>query len=298
MEIFWTSAHDDITLLFFSHTCVTVFAIAFQPFKQVMRLAGGTGLGLYSLSNRIKELNGTKGVSPRNDGKSGSIFWFAIPYRPDPQFVSDQKEAESQGLDQVRPGSLSIDSCPSPSPGTGPGKGLRVLLVDDAASILKVVGKTLLNKKYVVETAQNGFIALNMLIDGYAEGHYDVVLMDFQMPVMDGIEAVSRYREFEKKQSSSSPSSSPSSSSGSATPTPTFSPSNDESTVVNTNSIPKRNLLIIGMSANSDNAIIKGALDAGMDAFLPKPFTMSDLQTLMEAKQASIFSSSSFSSSR
>ena len=268
-----------------------VFAIAFQPFKQVMRLAGGTGLGLYSLSNRIKELNGKRGVSPRNDGKSGSVFWFAIPYRPDPQFVSDQKEAESQGLGQVRLGSLSIDSCPSPSPGTGPGKGLRVLLVDDAPSILKVVGRALLNKKYMVVTAENGFIALNMLIDGHAEGHYDVVLMDFQMPVMDGIEAVSRYREFEKKQSFSS--------SGSATSTPTLflTPSTDESTVVNTDNIPKRNLLIIGMSANSDNAIIKDALDAGMDAFLPKPFTMSDLQTLIEAKKASIFSSSSSSSS-
>jgi signal transduction histidine kinase len=56
----------------------------FQPFKQVQRLAGGTGLGLYSLSSRIHALQGSRGVSTRKDGKQGSTFWFAIPYRPDP----------------------------------------------------------------------------------------------------------------------------------------------------------------------------------------------------------------------
>ena len=230
-----------------------------------MRLAGGTGLGLFSLSNRIKELNGKKGVSPRNDGKTGSIFWFAIPYRPDPQFVSDQKEAVGHGQDQVRGGSLSIDSAPDPV------KRLRVLLVDDALSIIKVVGRALLKKNYIVETAWNGFIALNMLIDGYAEQLYDIVLMDFQMPVMDGIEAVSRYREFEKNPPS---------------PPPSLAPDNDGGKVLSA-VVPRRSLLIIGMSANSDNAIIKGAMDVGMDAFLPKPFTLSDLQTLLDAKQAS-----------
>ena len=249
-----------------------------------MRLAGGTGLGLYSLSNRIKELNGMRGVSPRSDGKAGSIFWFAIPYRPDPLFVSDQREPEGQGQgqDQERVRGLSVvtpDNVPSPA------RSLRVLLVDDTLSILKVVGRALLSKKYIVETAENGFIALNMLIDGYAEGHYDVVLMDFQMPVMDGIETVSRYREFENNQSSPSP-----------IPIPLHSPGNGGSSVLYAE-VPRRRLLIIGMSANSDNAIVKGALDAGMDAFLPKPFTMSELQTLMETKQASSSSSSTSTSS-
>ena len=225
-----------------------------------------------------------RGVSPRSDGKAGSVFWFAIPYRPDPLFVSDQREPEGPGQgpgppDQERGRGLSVvtpDNTPSPA------RSLRVLLVDDTLSILKVVGRALLSKKYIVETAENGFIALNMLIDGYAEGHYDVVLMDFQMPVMDGIETVSRYRGFENNQSSPSP-------------LPLHSPDNRGSTVLYAE-VPRCRLLIIGMSANSDNAIVKGALDAGMDAFLPKPFTMSELQTLMEAKQASSLSSSSSSS--
>jgi CheY-like chemotaxis protein/signal transduction histidine kinase len=55
----------------------------FSPFKQAQRLVGGTGLGLYSLAKRIEALKGCYGVSSRNDGKQGSLFWFSIPYRPD-----------------------------------------------------------------------------------------------------------------------------------------------------------------------------------------------------------------------
>eukprot|EP00981_Chlorochromonas_danica_P004087 scaffold787_cov272-Ochromonas_danica.AAC.1 len=55
----------------------------FNPFKQAQRLAGGTGLGLYSLARRMEALNGFYGVSHRRDGKQGSVFWFSIPYRAD-----------------------------------------------------------------------------------------------------------------------------------------------------------------------------------------------------------------------
>ena len=58
-------------------------ASLFNPFKQTQRLAGGTGLGLYSLAKRLEALHGFYGVMKRRDGKQGSLFWFAIPYRPD-----------------------------------------------------------------------------------------------------------------------------------------------------------------------------------------------------------------------
>ena len=57
--------------------------ILFKPFQQAQRLAGGTGLGLYSLANRMRALKGYYGVRERDDGQSGSVFWFAIPYKPD-----------------------------------------------------------------------------------------------------------------------------------------------------------------------------------------------------------------------
>jgi CheY-like chemotaxis protein len=55
----------------------------FNPFQQTQKLAGGTGLGLYSLSKRIEALKGQYGVKKREDGLQGSVFWFSIPYRPD-----------------------------------------------------------------------------------------------------------------------------------------------------------------------------------------------------------------------
>jgi hypothetical protein len=57
--------------------------VLFQPFKQVQRMAGGTGLGLFSLSKRMESLGGSRGVAPRRDGLQGSNFWFSFPYRPD-----------------------------------------------------------------------------------------------------------------------------------------------------------------------------------------------------------------------
>ena len=55
----------------------------FTPFKQAQRLAGGTGLGLYSLAKRMEAINGYYGVQKRRDGLQGSLFWFAFPYKPD-----------------------------------------------------------------------------------------------------------------------------------------------------------------------------------------------------------------------
>ena len=62
-------------------------ASLFNPFKQTQRLAGGTGLGLYSLAKRLEALQGYYGVMKRRDGKCGSLFWFAVPYKPDEAFA-------------------------------------------------------------------------------------------------------------------------------------------------------------------------------------------------------------------
>ena len=64
----------------------------FQPFQQGMRLAGGTGLGLYSLSKRIDALGGKCGVNDRDDGVQGACFWFSFPYKPDFDASIDSEE--------------------------------------------------------------------------------------------------------------------------------------------------------------------------------------------------------------
>lgn len=76
-----------------------VMAGLFNQFKQAQRLAGGTGLGLYSLSKRIEAIRGKYGVQRRRDGEKGSLFWFAIPYKPDPMMadmIRMEKAMEAQ----------------------------------------------------------------------------------------------------------------------------------------------------------------------------------------------------------
>eukprot|EP01038_Epipyxis_sp_PR26KG_P004470 gene4470-6321_t len=84
--------------------------------------------------------------------------------------------------------------------------GWKILLVDDSEMIIKVVSKKLINAGHMIEVAENGAVALNKymkIMDDIKEDNitcdaYDVILIDFQMPVMDGIETVSRIREYEK----------------------------------------------------------------------------------------------------
>ncbi len=116
---------------------------------------------------------------------------------------------------------------------------LHVLVVDDALTIMRVTKMCLEREGHRVEQAQNGLIALNKM----RETVFDVVLMDIQMPEMGGIEATQLLRVFEGQ----------------------------EGRLVARGG---RKQLIIGMSANGDAETRRQAIDSGMDAFIPKPFSM------------------------
>ena len=305
----------------------------FQPFKQVQRLAGGTGLGLFSLSKRIKALKGSRGIKSREDGKQGCVFWFAIPYKPDYEIglknksdsfittpvgsgrhslVSDSsiRESFSSGSrknsstentvvdgsqlcnDTIKPSSTrslpNVDMIPAPPIDNETVRTLRFLVVDDSPSILKVLGRALISKKYLVETADNGSIGLNLLIEGYDDNRYDVVLMDLQMPVMDGIESVRRYREFESSKMTMIETDIQTDPGPLETiEIPQSVNSEDQVPAINSNTChtirhtQKKKILIIGMSANSDEETKNCALAAGMNYFLPKPFSIGELLRLL-----------------
>ena len=262
----------------------------FQPFKQVQRLTGGTGLGLYSLSKRMQALKGIRGVRSRSDGKQGSVFWFAIPYRPDPQDGTPSDSGSSRFLSRRSSVDMSIPTFFAlASPGSAESavptadRSFRFLIVDDSLSILKVLCRALSNKKYSVETADNGSAGLDRMIKGYDTQDFDFVLMDLQMPVMDGIEAVRRYREYEatRRRSADINSCLPSQTllSQQSLSSTTTEESSSPACVV----LPQRGeLMIIGMSANSDEATKQCALNAGMNTFIAKPFTMSLLLPVLQ----------------
>jgi len=148
----------------------------FEKFTQadgsISRRYGGTGLGL-AITKKLTELQGGS-ISLESEEGRGSTFTVAIPFAPAP--VEHRKPAE------VTPGM-------APQPTTVKRSG-HILLVEDNLINQKVV-LSLLNKRgYTVDIAANGLEALQLL----QERAYQIVLMDIQMPLLDGLETTRRIR--------------------------------------------------------------------------------------------------------
>ena len=147
----------------------------FQPFEQAdgstTRRFGGTGLGLV-ISQRLVELMGGEIALDSTPG-AGSVFSVTLPF------------ARSCGPAAAHPPAATLPAFAM--------EGLRILLVEDNA-INVTLACTLLQRRGVgVTVADNGQIALDRL-DADPDG-FDIVLMDLQMPVLDGLEATRKLRQ-------------------------------------------------------------------------------------------------------
>ncbi len=145
----------------------------FTPFTQadagITRRYGGTGLGL-SICKRLMELMGGV-IRVESQVGQGSLFWFELPF---PRTAGE--------------------STPDPGPGPAPAwpakpqlTGLQVLVVDDSAINREVVERALAQEGATVMLAADGQQAVQQL-KARPEG-FDAVLMDVQMPVLDGLTA-------------------------------------------------------------------------------------------------------------
>ena len=221
----------------------------FQPFKQAQRNAGGTGLGLYALANRTQAIGGTYGVCRRHDGQRGVLFWFTVPYRPD-RTVAD--------LDykNISPVDWTVDDVSAHSPSENKktngaqilkpidlvAEGVKILLVEDSIMIQKATTRSLRNIGHSADIANNGLECLQRI----QEKSYDLILMDINMPVMDGLEAIRRIRA-------------------------------DEGAATESRYTGKKQF-VIGVSADSDAETREAALGAGMNDFVEKPLNMKQLK--------------------
>ena len=138
----------------------------FDPFSQAesdtTRRFGGTGLGLSITRDLVQAMNGTLNLT--SEIGKGSRFTIVVPV----------------GLKKVRQGNNKQERL-SPFNGTG----LRVLIAEDTRVNALVLGKFLKNKGFEYEVVENGELA----VERVQQQHFDYVLMDNHMPVMDGMKA-------------------------------------------------------------------------------------------------------------
>jgi len=149
----------------------------FTPFAQsdtgIARQYGGTGLGL-SISKQLVELMGGH-IHVSSQPGQGSTFWFELPIAIDTRLVTKALRLSDQA-----PTALSRLT------------GLHILVVDDSPSIRDLIMELLQREGATVELACDGAQALALLQDHHRP--FDCVMMDVQMPVMDGLSATQNIR--------------------------------------------------------------------------------------------------------
>jgi len=188
----------------------------FDSFRQadgsISRRYGGTGLGL-SITKKIAEAMDAELTLESKVGK-GSIFCFSVPLR-----IAQEESPSHKDEDRMPAMAGAFD----------------ILLAEDNPINQLLVLRILEKHGHRVRTAGNGQEALDLL-----EGKgFDLILMDVQMPGMDGFEAVRRIREAEKEDGTHMP--------------------------------------VIAMTAHAMKEDEDRCLEAGMDGYISKPFSSQEL---------------------
>jgi signal transduction histidine kinase len=193
----------------------------FKEFSQTetstTRKYGGTGLGLAICKNLISLMDGEIGVNSKV--KKGSEFWFKLKFN----YMEKQKKEKQTANIEIP-------------------KDVKILYAEDNPVNQRVTQLLLKKMGVKCDIAANGEKAVEM----YQEKDYELILMDMQMPVLDGVESAKKIREIELNNKSEKP------------------------------------VFIVAVTANSFSEDKQKCFEAGMNDFISKPFKESELKKIIK----------------
>jgi PAS domain S-box-containing protein len=232
----------------------------FKSFSQVdassTRKYGGTGLGL-AISKQLVELMGGA-IGIESTPGQGSMFWFTV------RLTLSPLPATADSIHNAPPPKKEHSSFPTEnSPPTG---GSRLLLVEDNPVNQKLALRLLKKFGYEADVAENGQEALEIL----NKQSYDAILMDCQMPKMDGFEATKEIRRRESWSIDAHELRQEEAVMATSQPT------------THHRQPATKRTPIIALTANAIKGDRERCLEAGMDDYLTKPINPPELKATLE----------------